>query len=409
MSDGYSARSFHPEDLQMIAELMSTDEGRKWLAVAPWSQEAGPAMQADDPAKWQALADEAVKSLMMTGDGREWVMNTFGVEHPHGKLASQLVDLEWMQRVAHENKTMGYSPTLTQTEMLLEKDPASAELLAEHRREYGTAEPLARQLTTVPPEKREAIIQGWRADAEKRGLPFDRYLEARNSHGRKAFSPQLNPRADEEAAHQQVLQLLGEKTPRGTNAHHRAVEIARALCAPAAKEVPFGPRVTPDQRIARYLADKPEFVAWAKANGTDARALIKQYGTQHDTAATLDIAAWRGEERDARLPRLPREEFNAGKDLRRDIEKSFAAHGTTPEKVVPQRRHTVGNDRELAVRAAYAEHTGQSPEQFERDTYVPPSVAAEYEDVEVPGRASEDSGDDRRGDLARAFEQHSGG
>ena len=45
--------------------------------------------------------------------------------------------------------------------------------------------------------------------------------------------------------------------------------------------------------------------------------------------------------------------------------------------MTPQRRHTIGNDRELAVRAAYSERTGESPDDFVREHHIPEQVRDE--------------------------------
>jgi hypothetical protein len=338
------------------------------------------------------------------------------------ELAGQVIHLDYLKQAQQD-------PLLqAKYKMAVEAARDAGQLAPEDAQQFIKEEeatfgrrvgPLEQQLLAAP--DKQAALAGWRADAERRGLSWERYVEARNNHARDAFSPQLNPTMANEVGHREVLALFGRKPLPGRSAHETAVDFARALCQPAAKEVPFGPRIGPEQRIARELAAHPRAAAWFKSQGVNPVAFIREYGSKHDAAATIDIARWRGEERDARLPRLPREEFNESKDRKSDIRDAFARHGADDPREVAGlggRRRTIANSMDLDVRAAYAEEeqktSGQplreSVEDFKREHWIPKSVRDEYQEVDPGADDDEPSsdGDDRRSDLERAFAQHGG-
>ena len=126
--------------------------------------------------------------------------------------------------------------------------------------------------------------------------------------------------------------------------------------------------------------------------------------------------------RDARLPELPRQQFNESLDRKGDIARAFAAHQTSPAALTPHRRHVVHNERDLTLRVAYdsevAKAAGKSdPEMlrdWDRENFVPPKLRDEFRDIDM-GQGDDEldrpsaGPEDLRGDLERSWEQLSEG
>ena len=418
-----SAFDFSPEDVQLIGALLAGQvrvvqqaDGSLGLVEGTGSQQdiidghlalsmfsQHPAAQADDPAKWQALADQATASL----------------------------DAMWERQAAAEQRAWGYSPTLDKTFLQMERalqsgDAGVREMLLEHVAQYGAPTPTRRQLAVLGPEEQQQRIQNWKAQAEARGLTFQQHIQALDQAGTKAALTEVAPSmlAEEQAA--KDLAALGRKKIDGRSYTESLGAYVRHEAegkGAGSRQMPFDPRLTPEQKRDAFLKTVPRetLAKWMRENpGQDPRAFADQTFNAARVATVHAELQGRMARRDVKLPPMPRPVFNESTDRKGDIARAMLAHGVTdPEQFVEKRRRTVANTMDLDVRAAYAEEeqkkSGQpfreSVEDFKREHFIPKSVRDEYQEID-PGLDDEEpsgGGDDRRSDIASAWQQHSGG
>ncbi len=370
----------HADAMEILHRLESLDGCESLLR-----ETQGPAAQQDDAGKWDRVGQLAGDRINQTYNHR--------LATDPGFAASAFMQYEgWVQSGQVSMEAVA---------------PLIHEAIGAHG---GVPTPVERSILSLPREEQPKAIEKIVKTAETRGLTPEQYVQALNQMAETGASAELISTRAAEAQAQHTLEAIGKERYEGMTAQQSLGAVLRAQAEGklyGSRQMPFDPKLTQEQKNREFIKTVPAAtVNEFRKRGINPEAYLAKTLDAVNTASIHDEVAGRLARRDAVKAPMPKTVPNESSDRRADLHRAFAAHQTTPEQLAPSRRHTVGNDRELAVRAAYAEHTGQSPEQFEKDTYVPPAVAAEYEDVEVPGKDDED--DSPRADLARAFQQHGG-
>ena len=225
------------------------------------------------------VISQAAARLLYTREGRELALHTFGEGHPVHTTASNLIDQDFEQEASRDH-------LLRDKEFMMferahqQGHREAGQWIAEHAWKYGAPTPTRRQLVVLSPEDRQRRVAQWQAQAENRGLTFQQHLRALDEAGAKAISTELAPTLLYEERATADLKQLGRERIDGRSHGESLGAYVRHEAegkGAGAREKPFDPKLTPEQRRDEYLKTVPrETLAGLRQQGVESETVCRQ-------------------------------------------------------------------------------------------------------------------------------------